>query len=326
MGESDIAYLPIRLGVLRVDTVTDFDLYLRTKEDSEVILYRQKDLPFDEPTRQRLLDHQVEELYVPKSQEGSYYRYLEQNMDSLLVDDSIPASDRMELLYDSAQNTVHEVLDDPGASDIMPRSQSIVEHVVNFVFSEPSSFGHFLNVAAIDYQTFTHSLNVFVYSINLAQRLGTIDTSLLMEFGTGALLHDIGKCKVDKEILQSTGALTASQWAVIKQHPVWGEEILRDHGIESELILSVTRSHHEKLDGSGYPDGLSGDQVSSLVRVSTICDIFDAVTTKRSYKQAMGSFPTLKLMKEDMTTELDQAYFGTFVKMMADSPNLIEKD
>lgn len=322
---SGAEYLPIRLAALRIDTVTDFDLYLQTSADSELVLYRQKDLPFDESAKERLEEHRVEELYVPISQEGSYYTYLEENMGSILSDEKLEASEKMEILYDSAQQTVHDILDDPGAGDILPRSQTVVEHVVNFVFSEPTAFGNFLEVASFDYQTFTHSLNVFVYSLNVAQRLGYTDVDVLMEFGTGALLHDIGKSRVTLEILQEKGPLSDAQWVEIKKHPGWGYEILKDHGVTSKIILDVALSHHEKLNGTGYPNGIKGNEISRYVRMATICDIFDAVTTRRPYKGAIDSYPALKMMKDEMRDELDQECFATFVRMMAEAPGLVKR-
>lgn len=103
-----------------------------------------------------------------------------------------------------------------------------------------------------------------------------------------ALLHDIGKAKIDLAILDKTGALTSAERTTIEMHPVWGEEHLRRHGTVAEEILDGVRHHHEMLDGSGYPDGLRGDEISDLTRLLSIVDIFGALVERRAYKPPMS--------------------------------------
>ncbi len=102
----------------------------------------------------------------------------------------------------------------------------------------------------------------------------------------------------------------------MKYHPVHGYNLLRDHGLKDGIILDVTRHHHEKLTGKGYPDSLPADEISMFARMSTISDIFDALTTRRSYKEALPSFDALRLMKGEMANELDRDLFEKFVEMM----------
>jgi HD-GYP domain-containing protein (c-di-GMP phosphodiesterase class II) len=92
---------------------------------------------------------------------------------------------------------------------------------------------------------------------------------------------------------------------------------MAEHGGLADVALDVTRHHHEKLSGSGYPDGLAGGEILPPVRICTIADIFDALTTRRSYKDAMGSFPALKLMRDELLDEIDRDLFQIFVEMMA---------
>lgn len=130
------------------------------------------------------------------------------------------------------------------------------------------------------------------------------------------MLHDIGKSRVSPEITNAPGKLTKEQWEEMRRHPEYGREILEELGVTDPMVLDVTLHHHEKLTGTGYPHGLWGDEVSKPVRVSTIADVFDALTTRRTYKAAMSAFAALRLMKEEMAKELDQDLFHAFVEMM----------
>ncbi len=310
-------FLPVRLSSLRVDSVTDFDLYHRPAKLAPPVLYRGRSLPFTDEVRARLLEGRVSTLYIPSGQEEIYNRYVERNLADLIMDKSILPGERTQILYGSAQNAVREMMSKPEAGDVLPRSKNLVEHVIKFMNDLEGSFTHFLDTASFDYYTYTHSVNVCVYSVTLAQKAGFEDLSFLSEFGTGALLHDIGKGRVGPEIIHCETVLTDEQWAIMKMHPVWGHEILKEQGVDSEVALRVTRHHHEKMGGGGYPDGLAGDDIPPYVRVSTICDIFDALTTRRSYRSALQSFPALKLMREQMSDDLDPELFRIFVELMA---------
>jgi putative nucleotidyltransferase with HDIG domain len=310
-------FLSVRLASLQPNTVLNFDLYLRPQPDAAPVFYREKSLPFTVETKKRLRDHNVEELYIFSNQEADYHHYLEHNLSSLVADYSVPLQEKTQLLYNSAHRTVDQFMSAPEAGDMIPRSKALVDNLVQFMFKEESYFSLFLATSSFDYQVYTHSVNVFVYCVSLARFLNRFDESFLREFGTAALLHDIGKSRVDPDIINCPGALSADQWTTMKKHPAWGEEILRGHGVDSEIVLDVTRHHHEKITGKGYPDGLKGDQIKPYVRISTICDIFDALTTKRPYKDAIGTFPALHLMHEEMGDDLDPELFCAFVEMMA---------
>ena len=198
----------------------------------------------------------------------------------------------------------------------MKASKDLVDSTAGFLLREKSAFEQLVGLVSYDYYTYTHSVNVFIYSFSLANRAGIADEKTLREFGEGTLLHDIGKSTIDPRILRAKGKLTDDQWKAMQQHPVTGHEILKDHGLFSDLALEVTRHHHEKMRGGGYPDNLTANRLDPLVRVSTIADIFDALTTRRSYKEAMSSYRALKIMQDEMAADLDPDLFRTFVDLM----------
>lgn len=316
-------YFSVELDSLRVDTVTDFPIYLKLVDTGHPVLYREPGRPFTEQVRSRLIGQGVVRIFVPMTDEDAYHRYLEANLESILSDTGVPLDAKIETLYDCAQFVVHDILKNPQCDTVVERSQDLVNAVADFLFDDRRAFSGFLKATAMDYHVYTHSVNVFVYSMMLARKLELGDDDLLRRFGLGALLHDIGKSKVSPETLNSTEKLTEEQWVEIKKHPVWGWEILVQHGIEDPIVLDITRSHHEKLTGAGYPDRLGGPVIPEHVRIVTVCDIFDALTTKRSYKGEIQSFPALQLMRTEMHDELDGQIFGQFVQIMAaDAPAL----
>lgn len=310
-------YFSVDLGGMRVDTITDFPIFLKLSDASNPVLYREPGRSFTEQVRARLIGQGVVRIYIPMADSNAYHRYLEANLDAILTDPNVPLDAKVETLYDCAQFVVHDILNDPEAESVVGRSQQLVNAVADFLFEDKRAFPKFLKATSLDYHVYTHSVNVFVYSMMLARRLGFGDDDLLRRFGLGALLHDIGKSRVSPETLNHDGPLNEDQWAEIRQHPVWGWEILIQHGLDDPIVLDITRSHHEKLTGTGYPDKLGGKFIPEHVRIVTVCDIFDALTTKRCYKGEIQTFPALQLMQKEMQKEIDTRIFSQFVHLLA---------
>jgi len=312
-------FLEVPTSFLRLDTHLAFDIYLSPENGIDPpVLYRNKNLPFTKDVKQRLIHHDVKTLSIPTENDQSFYKYIENNIGDILTDPDISIEQRAWFLYESAQNMIHSMMKDPRSSDMLQRSSNIADHAVHFMFKESNAFKCLLKVTSYDYYTYTHSVNVFVFSTALAHALGHSENEVRV-FGQGTLLHDIGKSMIDPAIIRSREKLTPAQWHEIKQHPVLGHRILLQQGFRDEIVLFTTRHHHEKLDGTGYPDGLKGNEITHWARICAIADVFDAMTSKRTYKDAHGSFETLKVIRDEMRTQVDRHFLRVFIQMMGSS-------
>lgn len=151
------------------------------------------------------------------------------------------------------------------------------------------------SIESADSYTHGHCGRVADYALQVADALG-LDDGELTRIRLGAYLHDVGKVRVPHEILNKDGPLTPEEFAIIKQHPVWGLELLA--AIEFPWdIKPIIRWHHEKYDGTGYPDGLQGDEIPLVAQVICIGDMYDALTTTRSYRPAMAREMALEQMR-----------------------------
>jgi putative two-component system response regulator len=151
-------------------------------------------------------------------------------------------------------------------------------------------------VEARDHYTSGHSIRVRRYSLLLANAVG-LENRLRRQLSLAAKLHDIGKVGVPDLILNKPGTLTAEEFDVVKQHPVIGERILAPI-IRNQNVLATIRSHHERFDGQGYPDGLSKDAIPLLARVLAVADCFDALTSARAYRSALAVDHAVQLLEE----------------------------
>jgi putative nucleotidyltransferase with HDIG domain len=171
------------------------------------------------------------------------------------------------------------------------------------------------SIESQDAYTQGHCLRVADLACAIAGRLG-LDERRLFWFRVGALLHDVGKINVPAEILNKAGPLTSEEWALMRSHPEAGVELLR--GIDfPEDVVPIVLSHHEKWDGSGYPHGLAGEAIPIAARVLGLADVYDALTTKRSYKPGLTHEAAMETMRRDVGAHFDPALFRVFEDVMS---------
>jgi HD-GYP domain-containing protein (c-di-GMP phosphodiesterase class II) len=166
-----------------------------------------------------------------------------------------------------------------------------------------------------DYYTYTHSINVCVFGVALARHAG-VSRDDIREFAVGALLHDLGKTQVPKELLTKRGPLTPDEMQAMREHVANGERLLAQHGGLSALAIVPVAQHHEKLDGSGYPRGLAGSDVHLFGRIAAIADVFDAMTSDRTYQRAFTAYGALKKMKEELAPHFDRMLLERFIRTL----------
>lgn len=170
-----------------------------------------------------------------------------------------------------------------------------------------------------------HSERVAEYSMLLAKAVNKFSEDQLTSFNYACLLHDIGKVNIPDSILTKPGRLTDEEYEIIKTHPVVGEEAI--NGIEIlEQYTDVIRHHHERWDGTGYPDGLKGEQISLLARIIAIADAFDAITSSRSYRAALSPEEAYNRIVAGKGTQFDPQLIEVFRNVYPSWKNRIDAD
>ena len=166
-----------------------------------------------------------------------------------------------------------------------------------------------------DPYTHGHCKRLSNYSARLGEHLGLAENQIIALHRAG-VVHDVGKIAVPDAILLKPGKLSEQEWKLMREHPVVGERICAP--LKSfRLVLPIIRHHHEKLDGSGYPDGLRGDAIPITARILQIVDVYDALTTERPYKRAFAITDALQTMKEEVAKGWwDPHIFEQFEQLM----------
>jgi hypothetical protein len=166
-------------------------------------------------------------------------------------------------------------------------------------------FSYLLDMSSHDFYTATHMVNVGVACGLLIRELRPDDVDLQARVVEGGLLHDIGKRGVPEEVLNKEGKLDRAEWELIRKHPLIGFDELRARPDVADIVLEMTRDHHERLDGSGYPNGLLDEQIGFAARVCAVADVFDAVSASRPYRGPTPPLDTLAMMREGSGTLFD---------------------
>jgi len=309
-------YLPISLDSLKLDTLLNFNLFI--KRETGYFLYRDSQLPFTEETRQSLLKRNIRKLYVPFEDHSCYQNYIEDNLASIIKSKDIDKEVKSKMVYNTTREIMQEVLSHPSASESIERSQNVVESTVAFTLNDTTAFKNIIETMSLEYHIYTHSVNVCIYSLALAQFSGIKDDEQLKQLGFGALLHDVGKTKIPLSILDKEGSLTEDEFSTIKKHPELGLELVNKATSLPEVFYLPVIQHHERENCTGYPFKKGGKAIHTFSKIVSIADAFDAMTTRRVYKDARSSFEALgELFKEKSAFSND--LLGKFAKMLGPS-------
>ncbi|MDO8179426.1 MAG: HD-GYP domain-containing protein [Undibacterium sp.] len=201
------------------------------------------------------------------------------------------------------------------ADNAMP----LVEEIANSVMRNPGALIGLARLKTADDYTYMHSVAVCALMIALSRKMG-LDDDKTREAGLAGLLHDIGKMAVPSEILNKPGKLTDAEFVSVKEHPAAGYKMLLEAKGVGEIALDVCLHHHEKMDGSGYPNRLSGDEISIYAKMGAVCDVYDAITSNRPYKQGWCPAESLGKMSEWSKGHFDPIVFQAFIKSIGIYP------
>ncbi|HOJ79433.1 MAG TPA: HD-GYP domain-containing protein [Clostridiales bacterium] len=191
-----------------------------------------------------------------------------------------------------------------------------VNDILNKVMQNETVMLQLTGIRDIDNYTFLHSVDVCIYSIIIGKKLG-YGREPLMTLGMGAILHDIGKCKVPIEILQKPDRLTDDEFHTMKLHTVYGYEIIKNSYQLSTKTANIAFQHHEKWDGSGYPMGISDNEIDPLSRIVALADVYDALTSDRVYKKRELPHVAAEYIKNNAGVLFDPYIVDLFVNSIA---------
>lgn len=310
------AYFPVTLSSLKTDTIIGCDIYLLVSNNgrSNYVLYCKGDSAFENDKKELLVRKNINRLFVGSEDQQKYSEYLETNLQHILSDEKVQPEEKAKIVYGTATTLLNDVFKEPVHKNIV-RSQTFAYKMIDYILRDGRAAYNLLKITSHDYYTYTHSVNVATIGSLFAKDMG-LNEKDMKSFCTGMLLHDLGKTKVSSSILNKKGHLTDEEFEKIKMHPEMGAKILRESGSGFKDEYIVILQHHENCDGSGYPYGLRKDEIHYIARLVHIIDIYDALTTRRSYSPPKKPFDSLKLITSEMYNTVDQEMLKSFIKFL----------
>lgn len=217
------------------------------------------------------------------------------------VKDPVPLKSELTLAtatFGEAKRAVGAIFDHlrrGGGLDV-PHLQTVVGSMVESVFRNRDAMGWLARMKSKDDYLYSHSLSSSVWALAFGRHLG-LDKETLTSVGTGAMLLDIGKTGLTTELLKKSGKPTAEEWRLIQTHVSQGVALLRAAPHADSRIVTMIATHHERLDGSGYPHKLKGDEIPLIGRIAGIVDCYDAMITARSYAKPKSAYDAVRELK-----------------------------
>lgn len=195
----------------------------------------------------------------------------------------------------------------------------LVDDIASSVSRNPGAVIGLARLKTHDNYTYMHSVAVCALMVSLSKQLD-LDEQQVRGAGMAGLLHDIGKAFMPTDILNKPGKLTDEEFTVMKSHPVQGHAALLLGQSVPEVALDVCLHHHERVDGKGYPEGLENEEISLFAKMGAVCDVYDAITSDRPYKNAWDPAEAMRKMAEWRVGHFDETVFQAFVKSLGIYP------
>ncbi len=326
MGFTDIkSFFSVGIDFVVIGDPIPYDLYVNSSShninDRFIRIFPEQGILTDSDIKR--FKKKYHQLYIMEGQRNEYLK-------SLVKSSDVSDTKKGEVIRDSAISYLTKIFDEKKEfnTDFLEQAidgcretvESMVEVVQNYSISQIQEM--IASLSFHDFYTYDHSINVSMYCIAILKadnpKTSKDDMRLI---GLAGLLHDLGKLKIPTHILNNPGKLSDEEFALIKEHPDNGKKLLLEKDFESdevdfEVIARLVNEHHENFDGTGYPNGLKGEAIHYYARICAIADVYDAVTTKRSYQDVLGTDEAINVLSQYSGKRFDPVIFDNFVKSL----------
>ena len=306
----------VPLSVFRVMRNSSVNLYCKLDNDATPVLYRSPSIPISDADIEDLRNRGHRALYVSSADFTAFGNALSASLNDAIEDVSITPEERFSFLQSAAAVEVNAAFQMIKCDRFVSLAQTLSRQIASLLGSNAIVPRKLFAMVQHDFNTFTHLTNVAGFANLLAEKMGHTDPVVKEQITVGAFLHDIGKRFIPAQLLRKKGALTEQEWSLIQTHPQRGYEDLCDRKDLTEGQLMMVYSHHEKLDGKGYPVGMVGDEIHPWARLLAVVDVFDAITSLRPYRTPMKLSEGLEFLQRHAGTHFESEMVRCWISTM----------
>jgi HD-GYP domain-containing protein (c-di-GMP phosphodiesterase class II) len=310
---SDQAFFAIKFDLIGPKTELDFALYRHSQEAGRVLLL-QPGRSLGQEVWQRLSRAGLD-LYIRRSDKPRYLALQEKVLARLVEEGEVDDRRLAEVAYDLALNVVESSFDLP-EPEALRRAENSLRTVVDLIITREKFVAGLLRQVRNSPLLHVHCCNVAVFGLGLAKVLLDLGEECHPRSLAPALFfHDLGHTVTAQGIFDKPRNLTPLEWARIRSHMGIGLEMLTEAGLADETVNHVLLQHHERLDGSGFPDHLRGGEIHLGARICAIADVYDAFTSDRGDQERLSPLAAARTMIQEMAPQFDQGLMGAFLDM-----------
>lgn len=297
-----------------------FAVYIRIGDNKFTKIFHQGDT-VDRNRFETYSQKGVNELFIHKQERREYIAATERLVKKILS--SVPMTNEAakQAVEELTEQTMFEIYEDKVFDEhSVRRAQTIIKSYIETLKTDPKSLATFLNLSRNETYPCRHGISTAVFSILLARAAENTNDKTLMTVGLGGLLHDIGMSQIPKEIDDVNRKLTREEWAKVKQHPSLGIALINEMSVFPEEVKMIIHQHHERWDGSGYPQGLKGSAIFYPARIVAIADSFSALTTRRGGRALYSPEDALAMLSTEQgkyDPQLQRIFNSLFSKKAA---------
>jgi HD-GYP domain-containing protein (c-di-GMP phosphodiesterase class II) len=318
LEKEDADFRPINTKFLQCELQESFDIFYKTEAfgTTQFVKFASATPEHQDKVRKLIEEKEgTEDFFIQADDMMKYYSQATAHLREMIDDPNLSLKDKTLKIYDVSKDIMKDFFEFNASPKILKSSEEVVELMDECLSSADADFHALFTITTKDYYTYTHSVNVGLYCLGygVKTKMGSND---IRDLGLGGMLHDVGKTQVDAGILNKNGKLTFEEFEAIKAHAPLGKEILEGMRCHGANVIDMAGQHHEQYNGNGYPKGLAGDEISHFARICKVTDVYDALTTRRSYKKALAPFEALTVMGKEMKDEFDLEVLGKFIKFM----------
>lgn len=306
-------YLPVDEDCLALQAIAPCDLFMRVL-NGKFALFAKKGLHLDKRAIAQSDVFAQQRLFIRNEEVHSYYAALKSRLFDLVNNPQVSAMHKVKAVHTASRDILKRVFYDPVVS-VIHEACDIIHATTHLVNNDPSATALLMKLTEHHSATFIHCTNVGIFSTALARHYyGQGFSEEFEHIAPAFYFHDIGKFSVPPEILNKPGPLDEKERAIIRLHPEKGCKILEEANCLPGESYVIPLQHHERDDGTGYPAGLHGKDIHPFARICRMADIFEALTSERSYRKGLTAFEALKIMRSELS-DLDKEFFESFVKL-----------
>ena len=313
---TDKTHHQIPLTTLAPECQVGIKLFLRTGKDRFVLFLNETTI-LSTTKIEQLKENNVSHLYLNTSDRQGYLNYIKENLSAILANPDLTENDKASIIYETASDITEELFLKPSTESI-EQTRNLVDCMIDTISQSPKTSNLLMMITNQDYYTYTHSINVGIYAVSMMRKaIPSIRETELKTLGLGFFLHDLGKARIPNSIINKKGSLDQDEWQLMQEHPAMGAKLAQEMGTDDSSIIDIILTHHERCSSSGYPKKLSRKEISMPGKICALCDVFDALTTKRSYKKALSTFEALKIIQSETPDHFEQELLNPFIMLFS---------